>query len=280
MKSTLRRYIIYFEGVCALFIRKWTALDARANLIICHGIGEHSGRYDAFAFFLTSRGFNVFSTDLPGHGLHHGQRGYVDSFDDLKNAVVDLAAAVRKERDELPLFLFGHSMGGLIGSRVIEESPNIFRAAVLSSPHLYSAKESVKKLLPVVKLVKKLAPKITFSSSSRFEPSDLSHNKLAVQRYIDDPYVHDRVSPNLFLGMEENIEMAFSEAERITIPTMIIIGSDDRVIDPSGARKFYEVLRSEKRFLEIAGGMHEMFADEERKGILFEGVVSFFSEFL
>jgi hypothetical protein len=50
MKSTLRRYIIYFEGVCALFIRKWTALDARANLIICHGIGEHSGRYDAFAF--------------------------------------------------------------------------------------------------------------------------------------------------------------------------------------------------------------------------------------
>ncbi|HPM96032.1 MAG TPA: alpha/beta hydrolase, partial [Mesotoga sp.] len=119
-----------------------------------------------------------------------------------------------------------------------------------------------------------------FSSSSRFEPSDLSHNKLAVQRYIDDPYVHDRVSPNLFLGMEESIEMVFSEVEKITIPIMIVIGSDDRVIDPSGAREFYEKLGSEKRFLEIAGGMHEMFADEERKGILFEGVVSFFSEFL
>lgn len=263
-----------------MFIREWVSPSERAIVLICHGIGEHCGRYDVFAKFLTRAGFTVYSRDLPGHGMAEGQRGYVDSFEDLTGAMVELTGLVRQEKRETPLFLFGHSMGGLISARLVEEYPEIFEAVVLSAPHLFSAKESVKKLLPVIKVLKSIAPKVTFSSSSRFTPADLSNNERAVQRYIDDPYVHDRVSPALFLGMEDNIELAFERVARIEIPTMIVYGSQDSVVDPAGAKKFYEQLTAKKKLVEIPGGKHEMFDDDQRRETFFEEVASFFLQFL
>ena len=263
-----------------MFVRRWLSVDSKANLVICHGIGEHCGRYDRFASFMTRNGFNVFSTDLPGHGMHSGQRGYIGSFKEFLDAVVTLEEAVKSEMPDMPVFLFGHSMGGLISSRVVEEYPEAFKALVMSSPHLFSAKESVKGLLPIINFVKRVAPKVTFSSSSRFTPADLSNNKRAVQRYIEDPYVHDRVSPNLFLGMEENIDLAMEKIDNVKIPVMVVIGSEDRVVDPAGARSFYERLKTNKELLEIPGGKHEMFADEDRYETLFNGVLGFFSKFI
>ncbi|MDD4826957.1 MAG: lysophospholipase [Mesotoga sp.] len=261
-----------------MFIRRWFSLDAKANVVICHGIGEHSGRYDGFASYLNRRGFGVFAGDFAGHGMQAGTRGFIKSFDDFTSAVKELADGVKKVQSDLPVFLFGHSMGGLIAARVVEEYPNTFKAVALSAPHLFSAKDSVKKLLPLISVIRRIAPKATFSSSSRFTPSDLSHNERAVQRYIEDPYVHDRVSPNLFFGLEESIEMAMANAAKIKVPVLIVYGSADRVVDPVGAQELYEKIETEKKILEILGGKHEMFADEERKSQFFGAISTFFSE--
>lgn len=261
-----------------MFIRRWFSPGAKANVVLCHGIGEHSGRYDGFASYLSEKGFGVFATDFAGHGMQAGTRGFIKSFTDFISAVRQLTEGVKRIQPDLPVFLFGHSMGGLIATRVAEEYPNSYRALAISAPHLFSAKDSVKKLLPLISVVRRVAPKTTFSSSSRFTPSDLSHNQRAVERYVDDPYVHDRVSPNLFFGLEDSIDLAMANANKIKIPTLIVYGSADRVVDPAGAQELYKKIESEKRIIEIAGGKHEMFADEERKPQFFEAISSFFSE--
>jgi len=261
-----------------VFVRRWFSLDARANVVICHGIGEHSGRYESFASYLSGNGFGVFATDFAGHGMQAGTRGFITSFGDFTSAVKQLADGVKKVQPDLPVFIFGHSMGGLIATRVVEEYPNSFKAVAISAPHLFSAKDSVKNLLPLISIIRRIAPKATFSSSSRFTPSDLSHNERAVKRYIEDPYVHDRVSPNLFFGLEESIEMAMADANKVRIPVLIVYGSADRVVDPVGAQELYEKMETEKKILEIPGGKHEMFADEERRTQFFDAISSFFSE--
>ena len=261
-----------------MFVRRWFSSRKRASVVICHGIGEHSGRYDGFATYLNGKGFDVFAADFPGHGMHSGTRGFIKSFDDFTSLVKEVADRVKKIQPELPLFLFGHSMGGLIATRVIEVHPDLFNAAALSAPHLFSAKESVKNLLPLISIIRRVAPKTTFSSSSRFTPADLSNNERAVQRYIADPYVHDRVSPNLFFGLEDSIEQALKEADRIMTPTLIVYGSADRVVDPVGGKELCEKINVEKKILEIPGGKHELFADEERRSQFFGAISSFFLE--
>ncbi len=60
-----------------MFIRRWFSPGAKANVVLCHGIGEHSGRYEGFASYLSEKGFGVFATDFAGHGMQAGTRGFI-----------------------------------------------------------------------------------------------------------------------------------------------------------------------------------------------------------
>ena len=93
--------------------------DTRAVVQLVHGLAEHSGRYGELAAQMNSAGYAVCALDLPGHGKSAGEPGYIASFDHYVDAVLALRARLGQQYPQLPVFLLGHSMGGLVSALAV-----------------------------------------------------------------------------------------------------------------------------------------------------------------
>jgi len=119
-----------------------------------------------------------------------------------------------------------------------------------------------------------LAPTMTVSNG--IDANLLSRNKSAVERYVADPLVHDRLSVRLAKSMMKNITLAHEQAERIVCPVSILIGTDDKVTLPDGARAFFEELKTEHKVIEeFKGGYHELFEDPEHSDNFYRSILRY-----
>ena len=116
--------------------REWLVDEPRANYVFLHGFGEHSGLYDRLAEALGSAGLNVFALDQIGHGLSEGERGLVESIDDLVANGRILADIASVRPPDLPLILAGHSLGGVTAALTLARHPRDYAAVVLSGTPL------------------------------------------------------------------------------------------------------------------------------------------------
>jgi acylglycerol lipase len=99
----------------SIFTQRWLPDEApRAAVIIAHGVGEHSGRYTHVAAYLTAHGYAVYALDFRGHGQSGGERVLVDDYDEYVADLRMYFEQVRADFPDLPIFLYGHSMGSLI----------------------------------------------------------------------------------------------------------------------------------------------------------------------
>ncbi|MFN3691799.1 MAG: lysophospholipase [Fervidobacterium sp.] len=246
---------------------KKNAKDARDTVVIVHGLGEHIGRYERLINMLIEEGFCVIGFDLPGHGKSSGKRGHTSIEEVL--SVID---SVTKDVDNF--ILFGHSLGGLIAVRYTETRPTRVKKLIVSSPALHL--EPKKSQLFLLKLFSVLMPRLTLSNG--IDPNLLSRNKEAVQMYISDPLVHDRISINLGKSMIKNVELAYQQSGRIVCPTAILVGTDDKVTPPIGAKTFYQELKCNKFMKEFDGGYHELFDDLEHSDEFHKTILTLIKE--
>ncbi len=225
-------------------------------VILVHGLGEHCGRYDDFMQLLADRGFSVYAFDWMGHGRSDGKQGHAtidDTFATLEEIIDDVDGTS---------FLFGHSLGGLTVIRYAELHPGEVSGVVASSPAL--AKRSTLGRLSVAasKLLGSIAPSLTVDN--RIDPEDLSRSEDAVRAYREDPLVHHRASAALAKDLFVHMEAAHRDAERITVPVLLLAGTDDVVVPPHGARRFMRELTVEDKHLEeFEGAYHEICNDPE-----------------
>ncbi|HOJ93142.1 MAG TPA: lysophospholipase [Dictyoglomaceae bacterium] len=222
-------------------------------VVVVHGLGEHIGRYKKLIGDLTNQGYGVIGFDYPGHGKSDGKRGDT-SIEQVMNIIKDLTSDIPE------FFLFGHSLGGLVALRYTEEGGEKVRSLIVSSPALYL------EVNPFTKFIANTLGKV-FSSgtiNNTLNPDFISRNKEAVKRYVEDPLVHSRISFRLGSSTMENIKLAHDNAEKINVPTLILISTEDKIVPPQGARDFFEKLKIEdKKLVEFPGGYHELFEDME-----------------
>ena len=137
-----------------IFWRCWLPKGGKPKgiVVLCHGLSEHSGRYDAFAASLTKSGFGVYALDHQGHGLSEGDRSYVEKFKDLVQDVLQFTNIVKDRHIQLAhrFFLVGHSMGGLIAVHTVLANAQQWAGVVLSAPAL---KPDPKTSTPFIKAV-------------------------------------------------------------------------------------------------------------------------------
>src|SRR5687768_9822782 len=176
----------FFEGVggLRLYYRAWELPRARAAIAVVHGIGEHSGRYEAVADRLSAYGFSTFAMDLRGHGLSEGRRGHVTRFEVFLQDV----DRFRRELHGLvdvgtPLFLLGHSMGGLISLRYLGEFDTPFRGGIIVAPWLATAVAVPRWKATLAAALNRVLPSIPFNS--RLEAGYLSRHREIVHAYRD-----------------------------------------------------------------------------------------------
>src|SRR5689334_4454606 len=124
----------------SLFERVWPTASPRGVVALLHGYGEHIGRYEHVAAAMNGAGFSVYGMDLRGHGQSGGARGFCRRFDEFVDDAGLLLSRARRAASGLPVFLVGHSFGGLIATRVAQRGagrpnqPDRIDGMVLSSP--------------------------------------------------------------------------------------------------------------------------------------------------
>jgi alpha-beta hydrolase superfamily lysophospholipase len=205
---------LYASDGVRLYHRGWAAAHPRAALLVSHGLGEHSGRYAALARDLAPRGVSVYAMDHRGHGRSGGARGHAERFEcftqDFERFRCEVPSLLPPG---LPVFLLGHSLGGLIATRHLELHPDAgWRGAVLSSPLLGVEVKAPKWKLALSGVLSKLAPKLPLSNE--IDPAGLSTDEAYVRSYREDPLVHGKITPRLYTEMMEAIARAWEEKEK------------------------------------------------------------------
>ena len=271
-----------------------------AVMFVVHGMEEHRYRYDEFARYLADRGIAVVTYDLPGHGEtdpdeNRGWFGEKNGWNTLVNSAVDMALAAKKQFPKVPLFLFGHSMGSMIGRCFLQLHDGMIDGMILSGAPVYTPAATAGRLLASAVARRKgrkghsalLDQLATGNFNKGIEnprtPVDwLSYSEENVDRYIEDP---DSGFPftiqgyrDLFDGMIRMNDLSLYRCNHPDLPIYMIAGEDDPCV--GGEKGFHysaERLRAagyQNVGVRMFPGMrHEILQEDDRK-IVYDDVLS------
>lgn len=250
-----------------LFWRFWRGGgDSGGSLMIVHGLGEHSGRYEAFARFLGGEGFSVFAFDLRGHGRSRGPRGDVEAFhrfvEDVA-AMEDVMARVVEREVGLAVgpFVLGHSLGGLVVGRRLLEEDAPYAGAILSAPWLATPRPSW--LLALGRLLGAVVPGLTVPA--RIGVKRLTRDPEVQREIREDPLVHSRLTARLYREADRAQEEVRARSGELTLPLLVLAPAEDRVVDEDVTLAFARGIPGGKvRVEELPGRRHEPLNDVGR----------------
>ncbi|TAL71168.1 MAG: alpha/beta hydrolase, partial [Bacteroidetes bacterium] len=210
--------------------------NTKAVIILVHGIGEHIQRYVYWAELFRKEGIGFAGVDLPGHGRSEGRRGHIKSYVLLGEMIDILLKSCNKTFPGIPVFLYGHSLGGgIVLDYLLRRNPNV-KGAIITGPLLRLAFEPPKFKLILASVLKNLIPGLI--QPTGLNTSHLSHDGAVVEKYINDPLVHGKISVSLFHGSMNAAKFSLSHASELKIQTVILHGSDDKLTSPEGSREF------------------------------------------
>lgn len=246
----------------------WEVPEPRAALLLSPGMGEHSGRYDAFARDLAEEGISTHALDHRGNGRSPGPRGHVRRFREL---VDDLEAFRRAAAADLPpgtpVFLFGHSLGGLVALRHLQGYPEApFAGAVLSAPALGIAVRAPRWKTALAGVLSRILPALPLANE--IDPAHLTHDPAAVAGYRTDPLVHPRITPRLYTEMVEAMRLARAEAARISVPLLFVVPGEDRVVLSAAVEEFARSAPGDVTVHRYEGFFHECLNELERERVV------------
>lgn len=255
-----------FTGVhhLEIFYQSWLPEDPpKAALLIVHGLGEHSGRYLEMVNHFVPKGYAVYGLDHVGHGRSEGRRGYVESFDDFTANLRTHHRMIRSWLPDIPLFLVGQSMGGLIGAAYLLEHQSEFAGAALCSPSIKPPPEIGPFTIRLARLLSILTPNLGMTSLNFDE---LSSDPDAVEAARNDELMnHGKVGARLGSEIVRAMQRVMEAAGQITLPLIVLQGAEDRIVDPDGSRNFHAAAGSKDKTLKVYEGMrHEVYHERDR----------------
>jgi acylglycerol lipase len=254
-------------GGVNLYCQSWLPDGpVHAVLLIAHGAGEHSGRYVHVAKRLVEEGYAVYALDHRGHGRSGGHRALVDR---VEHTVSDLDALVVQAAGEhpgVPVFLLGHSMGGAIALRYAIAHQERLTGLILSGP-LAALEAAPAAQRIAAKVISVIAPRLPVFA---VDPTLVSRDPAVVEAYRTDPLVHHGKLPARTVAELAAAVESFPDAVRaITVPTLIMYGTADRLAPPSGAVMLSERIGSDELTVKSYEGLyHEILNEPEQQRVL------------
>lgn len=255
-------------GGIRLYTRSWLPdRDPVAVIAISHGLGEHSGRYEALAARLVERGHAVYAMDHRGHGRSDGARANIDRFAHVVADFGTFAGHAGREHPGLPVFMLGHSMGGAIAFASAAHLQDVLSGLVLSAPAL-GAGDAVSGLQwTLVKLLSALAPGL---GALKLPPTAVSRDPAVVRAYEEDPLVFHKAVPARTVSELVAAMATFPElAGRFHRPILIQHGRADTLVPLAATHDVYHLIKSQDRTVKIYDGLyHEVYNEPEREAVI------------
>lgn len=266
MDDVIRRAEFHFDGGSGrLFGRSWEGADAQRSIVLVHGYAEHSGRYDHVGAWLAARGARVIGFDHQGHGHSSGPRCHVRRFDDYLDDLDRVVARARGEASSLPLFVIGHSMGGLIVCSWARERRPDVTGLVISAPALAAPGGPSRGRLLALRILSRIAPRA--SIASELDAEGLSRDPEVVAAYLADPLVHLRMTFSLAGELFAAMERTADKGGEVALPTLMLHGDADPICSPEASRRFADAV-PDSRYRSYPGLRHEIFNEPERASVL------------
>jgi acylglycerol lipase len=256
-------------GGALLFWRVWTpdgGTGEVGRVLIAHGYAEHGGRYRQVAERLTSAGLSVVVPDHRGHGRSAGRAVSVRRFDEYVDDLGTIATAAESQDGEAPTVLLGHSMGGLIAILYALRHQSELRGLALSAPSVVAGGISPF-TLALGRLLARLTPEL---GVLKLPLDQISRDRAVVAAYRADRLVHPRrVRARLGAELLRAIDDAGTGLPRLSLPVLVMQGTEDRLVDPSAAGFVHSRVGSADRTLiRYPGLYHEILNEPERERVL------------
>ncbi|MDB5974201.1 MAG: alpha/beta hydrolase [Nevskia sp.] len=252
-----------FEGrnKTRIYWQQWIPEKIQAVVVIAHGLGEHSGRYEHVAKSLVDSGYAVYAMDHRGHGNSGGPRAFVDRFsnavDDI-NAIVDIVEEEQRPRaKKRPIFLLGHSMGGALSLSYTIKFGERLSGLLLSGPAV--ALDGAPPLIgPISKVLSLIAPKLGLFP---IDPRLVSRDPEMVAAYERDPLnAHGKVPARTLGEIVKFVEVLPALLPVIQLPLLVMHGGEDKLAGVAGSRMVMNRVSSQDKTLNVYDGLyHEIF---------------------
>lgn len=267
MIKNLEGHFLSFDN-SKIFYQLWLQENPKGTLIVTHGLAEHSDCYQEYAQKLNNAGYSVIGWDLRGHGKSEGKRGYVaDFYDFIKDFDLFIKELEQKNLLNEPYAFWGHSLGGLISTRAIIELGS-YNATLLalSAPAFGVAIEVPKFKETATKFASQWLPKITLFNEVYYK--DLVHDQELIKRYEKDSLRHDKISPCLFLGMLESMNILKEKFKKIDIPILLQLAGQDKIVSTPAAEEVFtsNSIQKNKKIV-YRDSFHEIFNDHEKESV-------------
>lgn len=259
-----------FKGVrnADIYYQAWLPDgDVKAILLIVHGLGEYCGRYMNVVNHFVPLGYAVYGLDHLGHGKSDGMREVIERFEDYTDTLTLYLNMIKGWQPGKPIFLLGHSMGGLISVIYLLDHQAEFKGAIISAPSIKVSDSISPATIAMSKFLSAIAPKVGVLA---LDATGISRDPDVVKAYINDPLVfHGKTPARLAAEMLKAMLRVTAEVGKISLPFISVQGGSDKVVDPDGTRMLYEKSRSEDKTIKIYEGLyHEVFNEPERAIVL------------
>ncbi len=261
-------YIIKAKKGIKIFSRQWPVEQSPvAAVCLVHGLGEHSGRYDHVAKYFNGRKITVFGYDHRGHGKSGGKRGHAVSMEALLEDLELVLMKIRVMYNDLPIILYGHSMGGnIVANYLIKKDTKELYGAIISSAWFGLVQDIPPLLLKSVGFMQNIFPSLTISNKLPLEELSFDHKN--IERYKNDPLVHDKISLRLFYQLYRSAAFALDHAGKIKIPLLIGHGEEDGITSFEASRQFASKAAGKAQFKAWPQRKHEVHNDVNNDEVL------------
>jgi alpha-beta hydrolase superfamily lysophospholipase len=247
-----------------MYSKAWVP-SGKAKGVICliHGVGEHIGRYQADGEALTGAGYTLAGFDIRGFGKSEGRRGHTPSLEVYFDDIDLFLAQIAERYPNLPYFLYGHSMGGiLVLAYTPVRKPKII-GVIATAPGLKTSLEEQKLKVLLAKLMGNVYP--TFTLKSGIDAQMLSRDPRVADLYTNDPLVHTLVTAAWGKAMLKAIDLAYKNASSFPLPLLLMHATKDEIAYPSSSTSFAGLAPKDKVTLKMWEGFkHELHTDPEK----------------
>ena len=248
------------DGV-ALYYQAWlpSSRPHRAVLVNLHGLGDHSSLYLNIAGHFPALGIALYAYDMRGNGRSPGQRAYLGGWEEYRGDLHAFLAQVRGWEANLPVFVLGHSLGGLVVLDYALHQPDGLAGVIAAAPPL--GKVGVPRyLMALGRVMSRIWPR--FSLEVGMDLSGLARDPAVIETVLADPLFHRRGTARLSTEVTAAIQRVQARAASLSVPLLILHGAADRMVPPDGSREFFGKVRCPDRELrEYPGAYHGLFAD-------------------
>ena len=253
----------------SLFTQSWKPdQGGKGTIVLVHGYAEHSGRYTHVADYFVQQGYNVHALDHRGHGQSRGETfGYFERFSLMRDDLHQFVEQIRSQGHTGPLFMIGHSMGGLLSLHYAIQHQAALNGLVTSGALLDAGGDAPGMQVAVARFLAQAVPKLGVVA---LDSATISKDPEVVKAYDNDPNVYrGKIRARVAAEFFTTVSYVRENLQKITLPILCMHGSLDRLVKPSCAQFIYDHVGSTDKRIKIYEGLyHEIFNEPERSRVM------------